>query len=572
MKMKVSDYIVEYFQKKGVTTAFSVSGGACAHLLESVRTSKINTIFNYHEQACAMSADGYARMSKKPAIVLVTNGPGSTNTLTGIVGAWQDSIPMIVISGQVTRNHTMYNESSNVRQIGVQEADIISMVANYTKYCKQIHIVDDIPFILNSAWEALSSGRMGPIWLDIPLDIQSSNLTTNIYESVESIFKESYYDINQVYITLVNASRPLIIIGNGIHLSNTEEPFIDFIQRMKIPVISTWNASDILSYDNELYIGNFGILGERVANIAVQEADVILILGSRLSIPCIGYNANAFAHSAVKIMVDIDDAELNKNTLSIDIKCKDDLNSFFSKTVDMYLHSDISNWINKIISLKKSLSIFKEPHTRHPDAINSYDLIEELGKCITSDDCIVTDMGTSFTCTMQALRNNGNRLFTSSGLSSMGFGLPGAIGALVSGIPNRVICISGDGGFQMNIQELQTIVAYSLPIKMIVLNNGGYLAISLMQDNLFKHRFGADIPAPNFCNIANAYGIPSIHLKCHNDISKLKEAINLEGPVLIEINMVKNQLLIPRVMSYRDKATGDIKSGKLECMFPPLEI
>jgi len=571
MKMKVSDYIIEYFQNKGVTTAFSVSGGACAHLLESLRTSKMNIIFNYHEQACAMAADGYARISKKPAMVLVTNGPGSTNTLTGIVGAWQDSIPMIVISGQVTRNHTMYKESANVRQIGVQEADIISMVTNYTKYCKQIHTVDDIPFILNSAWNALSSGRMGPIWLDVPLDVQSSNLTTNIYDTVESIVIESSYDIYRVYTTLVNATRPLIIIGNGIHLSNTEELFNSFIKRMKIPVVSTWNASDILCYDHELYVGNFGILGERVANIAVQEADVILILGSRLSIPCIGYNVSAFAPSALKMMVDIDDAELNKNTLSIDIPCKDDLNSFFSKTVDMYLHSDISSWINKLITLKTSLSVFKEHHTRQSNAINSYDLIEELGKCITSDDCIVTDMGTSFTCTMQALRNNGNRLFTSSALSSMGFGLPGAIGALVSSIPNRVICISGDGGFQMNIQELQTIVAYNLPIKMIILNNGGYLAISLMQDNLFKHRFGADIPSPNFCNIASAYGISSIRLDSHTDIGKLKDALNRDGPILIEVNMIKDQLLIPRVMSYRDKDTGEIKSGKLECMFPPLE-
>jgi acetolactate synthase-1/2/3 large subunit len=570
--MKVSDYVIQYFQNKGITTAFCVSGGACAHLLESTRTSGINTIFNYHEQACAMAADGYARVAKKPAIVLVTNGPGSTNAITGVVGAWQDSIPMIIISGQVTRNHTMHNEPANVRQVGVQEVNIISMVTNYTKYCKQIHNADEVPLILNTAWTELSSGRMGPVWIDIPLDIQSSNLNTTIEYPIEMPIAESSYDIDQVYSVLSNATRPLIIIGNGIHLSNTENQFIDFIKRMKIPVISTWNASDILSYDNEFYVGNFGILGERAANLAVQEADVILILGSRLSIPCIGYNVQAFAHSAIKIMVDIDDAELNKNTLSIDIKCRDDLNAFFNKTVDMNSKSDITHWINKLTSLKNSLSVFKEPHTRHPDAINSYDLIEELGKCITPTDCIVTDMGASFTCTMQALRNIGNRLFTSSALSSMGFGLPGSIGALLSGIPDRVICISGDGGFQMNIQELQTIITYKLPIKIIILNNGGYLAISLMQDNLFKHRFGADIPSPNFCNIASAYGIPSVKLQRHNDIGKLKDALNREGPVLIEVNMIKDQLLIPRVMSYRDKLTGEIKSGKLESMFPPLEI
>jgi acetolactate synthase-1/2/3 large subunit len=331
--MKISDYIIKYFQRKGVDTVFCITGGACAHLIESVRTSTLITLFNYHEQACAMAADGYARISKKPAIVLVTNGPGSTNCITGVVGAWQDGIPMIILSGQVTRNHTIKNQTESVRQIGVQEVDIVSIMKHCTNFSIQIHDVNLIPNILETAWNKAITGRMGPVWIDIPIDIQASECNLEYIDSVSipKINIETNDYVNDIYNILSTASRPIIIAGNGIHLSNSEEAFKTFIRKVNIPVIATWSATDIFRYDDNLYIGNFGIFGERAPNIAVQEADVILILGSRLSIPCIGYNVKEFGKNAKKIMIDIDESELNKTTLNIDFKYKDDLNNFFKK-------------------------------------------------------------------------------------------------------------------------------------------------------------------------------------------------------------------------------------------------
>lgn len=538
--VKASDYILDFFSNKGVEQVFCLTGGAAAHLIESTRKSRMKTLFNYTEQACAMAADGYYRISKKPAIVLVTNGPGSTNALTGVVGAWQDGIPMIIISGQVPSSQTMGSEKRELRQLGVQETDIIKMVQNCTKYAKQIADTKTLSCELEKAWKACITGRMGPVWLDVPIDIQASHVNNDIHAAIS------------------NAERPVIIAGHGIRLANAEEQFIQFVNKLRFPVVCTWNATDLFAWSDPLYIGNPGLFGERAANIAVQEADLILVLGSRLSIPCIGYDNSKFATKAVRIMVDIDENEIFKKTMNVDCYYNGDIRDFMKLSFDT---KDISSWVKTLSELKENLCVLKEPHTRVEGFVNSYDLIEELGKKLGPGDVIVTDMGTSFTCTMQALRNTGsNRLFTSSGLCSMGFGLPGAIGAWTSDPSRRVVCISGDGGFQMNIQELQTVVQNNIPLKMIVLNNGGYLAISLMQDNIFKNRFGSDVSSPDFKKIATAYGIPVV--------TNLNDLLCSTGPALYEVNMVRDQLLIPRVQSRRDEETGQIISGTLENMFP----
>lgn len=538
--MKVSDHVVDFFTTKGVEQVFCIAGGAAAHLLESVRKSNLNTIFNYNEQACAMAADGYARISKKPAIVLVTNGPGSTNTITGVLGAWQDGIPMIIISGQVPRHQTMAAEPQCLRQMGVQESDIITMVAKCTKYAKQIMDARTLPIELEKAWRAATTGRMGPVWLDIPIDVQAEQIN------------------NDIEALISNASRPVIIVGNGIHLANAEEQFINFTKKLKFPVVCNWNATDLFDWNDPLYIGNPGLFGERAANLAIQNADLILIIGTRMSIPCIGYDSTKFAPSAIHIMVDIDENEILKRTMNVDAYYYGDLRDFMKLDFGV---SDVSDWVNVLNELKNELAVFDEPHTRVDGRVNSYDLIQNIGSKLEPGDIVVTDMGTSFTCTMQALRNTGaNRLFTSSGLCSMGFGLPGAIGAWASDPSRRVICIAGDGGIQMNIQEFQTIIQHAIPLKIIVLNNGGYLAISLMQDNLFKNRFGSNVGSPNFSDLARAYGI-----KVANSLDEL---LATPGPVLYEVSMVRDQLLIPRVASHRDPVTNQIRSGNLETMFP----
>lgn len=572
--IKVSDFIIEFLQQKGIDTAFCVSGGAAAHLMDSLRASGIKVIHNYHEQACAMAADAYARITNKPALVLVTNGPGSSNAITGVLGAFQDSIPMFVLSGQVPTHQTMHSQSVDLRQLGLQEADIISMVRHCTNYSTQVVNYTFIQTIMEEAWSAATSYRKGPVWIDVPIDVQAEKIELDEFELFEiepPNFKE---DIDTIFFRIKQSKKPLIIAGNGIHLSGKEKQFLEFVKKVKIPVVSTWNASDLFDFNDPLYVGNFGLIGQRGANFAVQNADLILVLGSRLSIPCTGYNTKEFAKNAFKIMVDIDYNEMEKSTLDVDIQIEADLIDFLPLLSAVEYEHDCAPWRNQTVDWKLQYSVFNEKHTRFDGYVNSFDFIEHLSSLLKPKDIVVTDMGTSFTCTMQALRNTGsNRLFTSSALCSMGFGLPGSIGAHVADPEARVICIAGDGGFQMNIQELQTIAHYKLPIKIIVLNNNGYLAISLMQDNLFSgKRFGADeesgVSAPDFYSIAKAYKIPSIKLNSLEDVNfSLEQLLNTKGPLLIEVNMVRDQLLIPRVQSKKDK-DGKIISGSLDVMFP----
>lgn len=574
MQIKVSDYIIKYLEARGIDTCFSIAGGAAAHLMESVRTSTIKVYHNYNEQACTMSAEGYARISRKPALVLVTNGPGSTNTLTGVMGAWQDSIPMFILSGQVPRNQTLAHQNVPLRQVGVQECDIIKMVSSCTNYAEQLADVESFRDALEYAWERATTNRMGPVWLDVPIDLQAEMIEFEGFVFRDSKVKETKVD-NVLLDLIRQAKKPLIVAGNGIHLANAESEFHNLVKSLSVPVICTWNATDLFDYDDPLYVGNFGLLGERAANFAVQEADFLLILGTRLSIPCIGYNTDKFSPHSIKIMVDIDENEMDKSTLSIDHKIHGDLKTVIPQF--QIERVDCDEWRTRVSMLKRMYSVFDEPHTRDPNYINSFDFMRELSYCLKSHDTIVTDMGTSFTCTMQSLRSNGNnRLFTSSALCSMGYGLPGAIGAQIADMTQRIICIAGDGGIQMNIQELQTIAHNKLPIKIILLNNGGMLAISLMQDNLFnKQRFGADyesgVSNPDFIALSHAYGIPAFHLRDINEVkSTLSNLLNTEGPSLIEINMVRNQLLIPRVQTRKDE-TGKIVSGSLDSMYPFLK-
>ena len=569
MKIKFSDYVFKYLSKKGLDTAFTVSGGAAAHLLDSLGKSNFKYICNNHEQACAMSAEGYARIANKPAVVLVTNGPGSTNTLTGVVGAFQDSIPMIVISGQVPASQSMTSYPDlKLRQIGVQECNIVDIVSSVTKFATKITDIESACFTLDKAYNIAISGRKGPIWLDIPIDIQNKMVDDTYFDNPPPY--KNYVYTKTLIEKLKQSNRPLIITGNGIHLSQTEEKFHKFLQKVKIPCVSTWTSKDLFDQKDSLYIGNFGIIGERAANYAIQNADVLLILGSRLSVLNTGYQSHLFAPQAYKIMVDIDENEINKPALSIDLSINTNLTNFFKsiETIDCFEKKD---WINLLLDLKNDLDIFKEPHVEDDVSVNSYRFIEKLSEKI-DEHIVVTDMGTSFTCTMQALRTNGkSRLFTSSACCSMGFGLPGAIGAsLASDKP--IICIAGDGGFQMNIQELQTVMTNEIPIKIFVLNNQGYLAITIMQDNLFDCKYVASenssgVVSPDFCKIAAAYGLKTCKINNNKDLKLIPEILNENGPVLCEINMNRNQLMIPRVQSEKD-SMGNIVSNALDKMFP----
>ncbi len=584
MKVKASDYIFERLKSFGIDTIFCITGGASAHLIESARTSGIECVHNYHEQACAMAADAYARIKKKPAVVLVTNGPGSSNTITGVLAAYQDSIPMIVISGQVPTRQTIASAGTNLRQFGVQEADIVNMVKGITKFSIQIRDVSEISECISKAFSEATSGRMGPVWIEIPLDIQNDYVDDDLVSGQQRLNSDlnsevlNDYRIDEILTELGRSHRPIIIAGSAIHLADCEVEFRDFVQRMGIPVVCTWSATDIFDYNEKLYIGNFGILGERAANLAVQNADFLLILGSRLSIPNIGYATELFSPNSRKIMVDIDINEIKKNSLKIDLAVECDLRLFLTNFLAHNFPKAKPNydaWASLVGTWKTDFNVNNEEHTRSPNKINSYDFIDCLSKSLPVGAVVVTDMGTSFTCTMQALRSNGtNRLITSSGCSPMGFGLPGAIGAYFAEKNTNIICIAGDGGFQMNIQELQTIAHYKIPLKIFILNSNGYLAISNMQKNLFDGNYFGSTPStgvdsPNFVEIGHAYGIRGHKVDSIKDLdsSKISHILELDGPYLCEIAIPSDQLMIPKLQSLKD-STGRFVSSALDDMFP----
>ena len=586
MQIKVSDYIFNTLKSFGVETVFCITGGASAHLIDSARLSGLECVHNYHEQACAMAADAYARIKKKPAVVLVTNGPGSSNTITGILAAYQDSIPMIVISGQVPTRQTMGNSGVGLRQFGVQEADIISMVKGITKFSAQIQDASEISGCLSLAFRESTTARMGPIWIDIPLDIQNSyisesdNATQQIMLTDNDSENSPIYSIGEIYEALRISRRPVIVAGSAIHLASCEFEFHEFVQHLSIPVVCTWSATDLFAYSEKLYVGNFGILGERAANLALQNADLLLILGSRMSVPNIGYATELFSPKSTKIMVDIDSNEIRKKSLKIDISVVSDIRSFLKEFLEYKNPATIptfDQWISLVRKWKDDFDLNKEQHTQRVKKVNSYDFIACLSESLPSNAVVVTDMGTSFTCTMQALRNNGtNRLITSPGCSPMGFGLPGAIGAYFADKKKNIICIAGDGGFQMNIQELQTVVTNKISLKIFILNSNGYLAISNMQDNLFEgNHFGSTpasgVDAPNFVEIAHAYGIRAHRVESIEDLEPtlISQILELTEPYLCEIVMPSDQLMIPKLQSTKDSRGGFVSSS-LDDMFPYL--
>jgi acetolactate synthase-1/2/3 large subunit len=440
-----------------------------------------------------------------------------------------------------------------------------------------------LPDALDEALIALEEGRLGPVWLEVPLDVQNSPVPANWDRRDASVSRViPVFDLKILECTalLSQSSRPLIVAGNGVHLSGAEPQLRLLAEEWGIPVVTTWSASDIFSFQNEHYVGNLGILGQRAANRAVQQADLLLILGTRLSIPCIGYATEKFAPSATKIMVDIDPNEIMKQTLAtIDIPIVADVAEFLtSLLLSSWDPRDIAPWQKYLREIKNVLRLDKEEKADEEGFVDSYSFIEALSGQLVNE-IIVTDMGTSFTCTMQALKCNGkNRLFTSSGLSSMGFGLPGAIGAWVA---NRgpVICIAGDGGFLMNVQELQTIVDNKVNIKIFVLDSNGYLAISIMQDNSFHgRRFGSDpasgVGSPDFLKVSEAFGIPAIKLEgaLPNLESQIRKVLDSDGPVLCVVPLSPRQKMRPRVMSLKNQVTGQFESPSLENMWPELAV
>jgi len=583
MLVKLSDYVFSFIADLGVKEIFAVSGGGAMHLVDSLGINEnISYIATHHEQAAAMAAEGYARISGKPGVALVTSGPGGTNAITGVCGAWIDSIPTIFISGQVTTNTLIGN--TGLRQFGIQEANIVELVKPITKYAVIVTDPTQIKYHLQKAAYLATTGRPGPVWLDIPLDLQSklinpSELASFVPERVEMTSQKSPLkkQVAHAIELLEKSERPVMISGYGIRLAKGEEEFRRLVEKLKVPLISSWTTSDLIPTDHPFYIGRSGIMGDRGGNFTVQNSDLLLIIGSRMSIGQIGYNFNLFARAAKKIVVDIDEAELNKPSLKPDHPVNADAKEFMIEMLRQLEEDQVSlevdDWLQRCKHWKAKYPVVLPEYKEHKGSVNSFYFIDVLSRKLDEKAVVVTGMGTSLTCTMQTFKTKpGQRLFSSIGHASMGFGLPGSIGACFANGRKKTICICGDGGLQMNIQELQTLVHYKLPIILFVLNNGGYLTVKLMQQNHFGRFVGSEassgVSCPDLIKVAHAYGIKSKRIADQDELDASIDDILAEpGPFVCEIMMSENQLLIPRVSSLK-KPDGTIISKPLEDLYP----
>lgn len=584
--IKISDYVLKYLVKIGVKHVFLMSGGGNMHLTDSVGKNKnIKYICPLQEQATAMAAEGYSRVKNDFGVALVTSGPSATNTLTGVAGAWIDSIPCIFISGQVNLQDTIRGKP--LRQLGLQEVDIVSVVNHLTKYAVMIDNPYTIRYHLEKAAYLAKNGRPGPVWIDIPLNIQGTIIDEDKLSSFDPSELQLSFDKNLLKEKVTGAikllkqsQRPALLAGNGIRLAGARKEFTELIKKLKIPVLTTWGGADLIPEEHNLFIGRPGLFGQRPSNFTLQNSDVLLCIGTRLSIPQTGYNHKAFARSAKVIMVDVSPAELVKERLHVELPIESDAKLFLeemNKQLSGYKPNNINGWIDKCREWKSKYPVVLKEYLDEKSPVNSYVFVDALSDELDNADVVVTDMGTSFTCTFQTFKvKKGQRFFTSSGLASMGFGLPGSIGACFANDKKRTICISGDGGLQMNIQELQTLVYHNLPIKLFVLNNQGYLAVKKHQDSNFKgHYVGAGrtsgVSFPDTVKAAKAYGLKTEKITNHDEMKgKIRSVLETPGPVVCEVVMSDDQLLIPRLAS-KLKKDGTMEQTPLEDMYPFLE-
>lgn len=580
--MKLSDYVFSQLRTWGARHVFLITGGGAMHLNDSVGTSGLQYICTHHEQAAAMAAEGYARVAPVPAILNVTTGPGGINALNGVFGAWTDSIPMLVISGQVKRETCMSTYGlTDLRQLGDQEVDIVRMVKGITKYSVTVSDPETIAYHLERAWYLARNGRPGPCWLDVPVDVQSAEINPDClrhYDQAEDQFLFDPLEIQaQVADTLArirNAKRPVILAGSGVRIGNALGEFENVVHKLRIPVVTAW-THDLISSDDELFCGRPGTIGERAGNFTVQNSDVLLVLGSRLNIRQMSYNWNSFARYAVKIQVDVDEAELRKPLLHPDIPIHCDVKTFLAEMDRQLLEPPQpihETWLKRARQWKTDYPVVQPKQRVSGPPLNSYDFIDKLFGLLAYDDAVVCGNATACIVPYQAAKlKKGQRLISNSGSASMGYDLPAAIGVAVAR-GARTICLAGDGSLQMNIQELQTLVGYDLPVKLFVLNNGGYLSIRQTQTGFFKGRKIGESPEsgvtfPDMQRLGDAYGIPSFTISKIEDLEIVQRELATQGPTLFDVHLDPSQEFEPRLRS-RILPDGKILTPNLEDMYP----
>ena len=585
--IRVADYIAECLVRHGLRHVFVVTGGGAMHLNDALsRNKSLSAICCHHEQASAMAAEAYCRLSGRLAVVNVTTGPGGINALNGIYGAYTDSIGMVVISGQVKRETMIGSYNLPLRQLGDQEVDIIGMVGGITKYAVVLREPSEVRYVMEKALYLAGSGRPGPVWIDVPIDVQGAVIDPAMlrgFEPSEQAKVGLQGDdlravVRQVAAALMSAKRPVIMPGTGVRIAGAYDDFLRLVARLKLPVATAFNAHDVLPDDDEHYVGRPGTVGDRSGNFAVQNADCVLVLGCRLNIRQISYNWQAFAPRATRIMVDIDEAELLKPTLSIEIPVHADLKIFLPALLDEFSTFERSpaqaaylDWCKARKARYKVVDTAYEI-TNHP--VNPYVFADRLFDVLAEDDVVVTANATACVTTFQAAKlKAGQRLFSNSGSASMGYDLPAAIGAAYAAPDQRIVCLAGDGSIMMNLQELQTIIAHNLNIKIFLLNNSGYSSIRQTQTAYFSdNMFGCDAPSgvtfPDFRRLAAAFGFECDLIEQHTNMAEAISAVlNRAGPQFCEVLLDPEQVFSPKLSS-RKLDDGRMVSSPLEDMAP----
>ena len=599
-KIRISDYICERLIKCGLSKTFMITGGGSMHLNDALTRSRIIDVhFLHHEQSLSMAAEGFSRVTGKPAIVNVTTGPGVINTLNGVYGAFVDSVPMFVISGQVKTETIAYLKNRKLRQLGDQEVDTYSMVKPIVKYYAMPTSSEECIIAIERAIHHLNFGRSGPVWIDIPNDIQAKTIEKSLISKIliknknlkmqDFIHKNQKQmqkpknnfvtDIEIIIKKIKKAKRPIILAGNGVRISGQQNSFLRVLNKLKIPAVTGWNAHDILPNNHYCYAGKPGTIGDRAGNFSIENSDCLIVLGCRLNIRQISYNWKSFANDKELIMVDIDPSEINKHTLRVNYSLTCDLKYFFPKFEKKIKdwetntsHYQYLKFCKKIVKKYPILSIKK----KNKNNINPYDFFSKLYHFSTKDDTLVLGNGTACVIGLQsAIIKKGLRVFTNSGAASMGYDLPAAIGASLSKKGNkRVICISGDGSIMMNIQELASINYKQLPIKIFILDNNGYHSIRETQKNFFNDNISGTnkndgLGFPNFIKIGQAFGIKSRVIRRFHDLDKIfvNNTFLDNTPQIYLIKIDETQNFEPKLRS-RKLQNGSMVTPKLYDMWP----
>ena len=553
---RIAEVIIDYLLENNINTFFLVTGGAITPIVDCIGTKEgVKYYCMQHEQAAAMAAESYYKTTGKISAVFATSGPGAQNLMNGLCGCWYESIPAVFITGQVSSYESIDSIEENPRQLGFQETPVVDMFKPFTKYCKKITDVKQIEDVFTSAIREMHSDRFGPVLIDVPVDIQNKQIDTKLAKVTYHAHlsdRDIITKMAKLNQYVKDSKRPIVLLGNGVRLSNCIKKARDFIENYNIPFVVSWGGFDLIEHSHPLFVGDIGVYGSRGANFAVQNCDLLIILGSRLDTRQTGGDLRLFSRGSKKVMVDLDKNEIFKGSsrgLNIDLPFVCDLRQFFRCISVVTKNSSFSNkWFEKIKQWKE----LKYDIHKNNESLNAYKFLEVLNEMLPEESIVIPDEGGNLVWTMQSIKvKKKQRLFTNFGNSSMGYALPAAIGAAVE-MDKTIVCIDGDGGFQMNIQELQTIMNYQLPIKIFILNNEGYGIIKQFQDAYFGGRYIATEPKdysfPDFRKVAKSYGMKSVRIDLNSNITEeVEKVLEYEGPILCEVMIDNEQKLNPKL-------------------------